>query len=129
MTGSFWIHCVNFFGWKDTPLPELLPFLRLRMRWWAVIREVNRALLGILDIYAQHLIEFNFRAPGLTEIQKAFAGAEEKKALVTVNPAVADMLYDEERHGVEEIEKEFAKKIVIKADPNMHQEQFEVVMV
>lgn len=63
------------------------------------------------------------------EIQKAFSSAEEKKALVTVNPSVADMLYDEERQGVEELEKEFGKKIVIKADPNMHQEQFEVVMV
>jgi ribonuclease G len=63
------------------------------------------------------------------ELQKSFAGSEEKKALVSVHPAVADMLYDEERTGVEEIEKDFGKKIVIKADPNMHQEQFEVVMV
>jgi ribonuclease G len=63
------------------------------------------------------------------EIQKSFAKSEEKKALVTVNPAVADMLYDDERQAVEELEKEFQKKIVIKADPNMHQEQFEVVMV
>ena len=30
---------------------------------------------------------------------------------------------------VEELEKEFQKKIVIKADPNLHQEQYEVVMV
>jgi len=30
---------------------------------------------------------------------------------------------------VEELEKEYGKKIVIKADPNMHQEQFEVIMV
>jgi ribonuclease G len=63
------------------------------------------------------------------EIRKAFTGAEEKKALVTVNSMVADMLYDEERQGVEELEKEFGKKIVIKADPNLHQEQYEVVMV
>jgi ribonuclease G len=63
------------------------------------------------------------------EIRKAFTGAEEKKALVTVNSLVADMLYDEERQGVEELEKEFGKKIVIKADPNLHQEQYEVVMV
>ena len=62
-------------------------------------------------------------------IRRAFAGAEEKKALVTVNSVVADMLYDEERQGVEELEKEFQKKIVIKADPNLHQEQYEVVMV
>jgi ribonuclease G len=63
------------------------------------------------------------------EIRKAFTGAEEKKALVTVNSTVADMLYDEERQGVEELEKEFGKKIVIKADPNLHQEQYEVIMV
>jgi ribonuclease G len=63
------------------------------------------------------------------ELRRAFTGAEEKKALVTVNSVVADMLYDEERQGVEELEKEFQKKIVIKADPNLHQEQYEVVMV
>ncbi len=63
------------------------------------------------------------------EIRRAFAGSEEKKALVTVNSVVADMLYDEERQGVEELEKEFQKKMVIKADPNLHQEQYEVVMV
>jgi ribonuclease G len=65
----------------------------------------------------------------LRELRRAFTSAEEKKALVTVNSMVADMLYDEERQGVEELEKEFQKKIVIKADPNLHQEQYEVVMV
>jgi ribonuclease G len=63
------------------------------------------------------------------EIRRAFTGADEKKALVTVNSLVADMMYDEERQGVEELEREFQKKIVIKADPNLHQEQYEVVMV
>ncbi|HXY62400.1 MAG TPA: Rne/Rng family ribonuclease [Nitrospirota bacterium] len=65
----------------------------------------------------------------MRELRRAFTSAEEKKALVTVNSMVADMLYDEERQGVEELEKEFQKKIVIKADPNLHQEQYEVVMV
>ncbi len=65
----------------------------------------------------------------LRELRRAFTGAEEKKSLVTVNSVVADMLYDEERDGVEALEKEFQKKIVIKADPNLHQEQYEVVMV
>jgi len=63
------------------------------------------------------------------ELRRAFTHAEEKKALVTVNSLVADMMYDEERQGVEELEKEFQKKIVIKADPNLHQEQYEVVLV
>ena len=58
-----------------------------------------------------------------------FSRADERKALVTVKSVVADMLYDEERQGVEELEKEFQKKVVIKADPNLHQEQYEVVMV
>jgi ribonuclease G len=65
----------------------------------------------------------------LRELRRAFSSADEKKALVTVNSVVADMLYDDERQGVEELEKEFQKKIVIKADPNLHQEQYEVVMV
>ncbi len=63
------------------------------------------------------------------ELRRAFTGADEMKALVTVNSVVADMMYDEERQGVEELEKEFQKKIVIKADPNLHQEQYEVVLV
>lgn len=63
------------------------------------------------------------------ELRRAFAAADEKKALVTVNSVVADMMYDEERQGVEELEKEFQKKIVIKADPNLHQEQYEVMLV
>ena len=63
------------------------------------------------------------------ELRRAFGSAEEKKALVTVNSVVADMLYEEERQGVEELERLFGKKIVIKADPNLHQEQYEVVMV
>lgn len=63
------------------------------------------------------------------EIRRSFTGAEEKKALVTVNSVVADLMYEEERQGVEDLEKEFQKKIVIKADPNLHQEQYEVVMV
>ncbi len=65
----------------------------------------------------------------MREIRRAFGKADEKKALVTVNALVADMLYDEERQGVEDLEREFQKKIVIKADPNLHQEQYEVVMV
>jgi len=63
------------------------------------------------------------------ELRRAFTGTDEKKALVTVNSMVADLMYDEERQGVEELEKEFQKKIVIKADPNLHQEQYEVMMV
>ena len=49
--------------------------------------------------------------------------------MVSVNPEVADLLYDEERQAVDDIEQEYRKKIIIKADPSLHQEQFDIVMV
>ena len=44
-----------------------------------------------------------------------------------VHPDVANLLYDEERLGVEELEREFHKKIIIKADSNLHIEQYDLV--
>ncbi len=49
------------------------------------------------------------------EIRRAFTGAEEKKALITVNSVVADMMYDEERQGVEE--REFWSNVTEKDYP------------
>ena len=49
--------------------------------------------------------------------------------MVEVNPEVADLLYEEERAGVEELERKLKKKIVIKARPGFHQEQFTIVEI
>jgi ribonuclease G len=45
-----------------------------------------------------------------------------------VHPDVAALLFDEERHGIEELERRFGKEISITARPGFHVEQFEISM-
>ncbi len=47
--------------------------------------------------------------------------------LVEVNPDIADLLYEEERAGVEDLERKLKKKIVIKAKSGFHVEQFNII--
>jgi ribonuclease G len=47
--------------------------------------------------------------------------------MVEVNPEIASLLYEEERAGVEELEQELKKKIVIKGKSGFHQEQFNII--
>jgi ribonuclease G len=47
--------------------------------------------------------------------------------MVEVNPEIASLLYEEERTGVEELEQELKKKIVIKGKAGFHQEQFNII--
>ena len=63
------------------------------------------------------------------EIRRAGAASEESKMIVTVHPNVANLLYDEEHGGVEALEREYNIRIVIKADPSLHQEQYDLLMV
>jgi ribonuclease G len=49
------------------------------------------------------------------------------KIMITANPHVADLIYEDEREGIERIEKENGFKIIVKADKNFHQEYYEVV--
>lgn len=55
-------------------------------------------------------------------------GLTQKKAkiLISANPQVADLIYDDEREGIEAIEKENGFKIIVKADKSFHQEYYEV---
>lgn len=46
--------------------------------------------------------------------------------IVLVHPDVATFLYDEERNGIEELEKQIKKKIIIKIKDEFHHEQFEI---
>jgi len=48
------------------------------------------------------------------------------KIMITANPQVADLIYDEEREGIETIEKESGFKILVKAEKSYHQEFYEV---
>ncbi len=62
------------------------------------------------------------------EIRRIASLTREKKVLVVAQNDVADMLYDEERRVVEELEDQYKKRIIIKGEPEFHQEQFEVML-
>jgi ribonuclease G len=47
--------------------------------------------------------------------------------MVEVNPEIAGLLYEEERTGVEELERKLKKKIVVKGKPGFHLEQFNII--
>jgi ribonuclease G len=60
------------------------------------------------------------------ELRREMLGQRGTKAMLTVHPQVADLLYDEERRGLEDLEKRFKKRITVRAKPGFHQEQFEI---
>jgi ribonuclease G len=60
------------------------------------------------------------------ELRREMLDIRGTKAMLTVHPQVADLLYDEERRGLEELEKRFKKRITVRAKPGFHQEQFEI---
>ena len=62
------------------------------------------------------------------ELRREMLDIRGTKVLLTVHPQVADLLYDEERRGLEELEKRFKKRVTVRAKPGFHQEQFEVVI-
>ncbi|CAH2030227.1 Rne/Rng family ribonuclease [Trichlorobacter ammonificans] len=62
------------------------------------------------------------------EVRREMLDIRGTKVLLTVNPQVADLLYDEERRGLEELEKKYKKRVTVRAKPGFHQEQFEIVI-
>ncbi|MEK7332963.1 MAG: Rne/Rng family ribonuclease [Nitrospirota bacterium] len=49
-----------------------------------------------------------------------------EKIIVTAHPSVAELLSDEERLGLEEIENRYGIKVIIKESMNLHQENYEI---
>ncbi len=62
------------------------------------------------------------------EVRRIAPLTKEKKILIIAQADIADMLYDEERRGVEELENRYKKRIIIKSEAEFHQEQFEVML-
>jgi ribonuclease G len=62
------------------------------------------------------------------ELRREMLDIRGSKVMLTVHPQVADLLYDEERRGLEELEKKFKKRITVRAKPGFHQEQFEIAI-
>jgi len=63
------------------------------------------------------------------EIERSSSVLGGNSIMVEANPEVADLLYEEERGGVEELERRLKKKILIKGKPGFHQEQFNIIEV
>ncbi len=62
----------------------------------------------------------------LRAIKKESVSTTEESIVVLVHPDVISFLYDEERFAIEELEKQFHKKIIIKADSSYHHEEFNI---
>ena len=60
------------------------------------------------------------------ELRRIAQAKKNCKIMITANPQVADLIYDDEREGIEAIERENGFKIIVKADRNFHQEYYEV---
>jgi ribonuclease G len=54
------------------------------------------------------------------------AGHGVKRVVITAHPAIAELLLDEERQGLEEIENRYGMKIIINEKPTLHQENYEI---
>jgi len=64
----------------------------------------------------------------LRKITKMARHAEDR-IIVTANPSVAELLSDEERAGIEEIEGRYGIKVIVKEDAKLHQENYEIVQL
>jgi len=62
------------------------------------------------------------------ELQREMRSAPGYRMTLNVHPNIASLLYDEERAGVEELEKRHQKQIAIHARPGFHIEQFEILV-
>jgi ribonuclease G len=60
------------------------------------------------------------------EVKREAVNFRGQKIIVHTHPEVAEMLYEEENAGVEELERAINKTIIIRAKASLHQESFEI---
>jgi ribonuclease G len=66
----------------------------------------------------------------LREIRRAATTSQKRrKIMVRLHPVVADMLLEEEGGFLESLEEVFQKQIIIKGDYDLHEEQYEVMLL
>ena len=63
------------------------------------------------------------------EIDRVSSDLGGKTVMVDVNPEVAEMLCEEERAGIERLERALGKRIVVQGVARFHQDEFEIVEV
>ncbi|MBI4688510.1 MAG: Rne/Rng family ribonuclease [Nitrospirae bacterium] len=60
------------------------------------------------------------------ELRKIGTEKKNGKVIITVHPDIAALFYEEERDGLEEIERRYGFRLIIKTDKNLHQEHYEI---
>lgn len=60
---------------------------------------------------------------------KRLARRSGERIIVTAHPSVAELLSDEERQGLEDIESHYNVKVTVKGNSNLHQENYEVTVL
>jgi ribonuclease G len=63
------------------------------------------------------------------EIRRIGSEAQEQKIVIGVHPGVAALLCDDEQEGVEDLERAYNTKLIIKADPLLHLEQYDLIVL
>ncbi len=63
------------------------------------------------------------------EIRKMSPSAQDKKIVIAAHPSVVGFLYEQERQGMESIERALHKKIALKVDVNFHIEQYNIYLL
>ena len=63
------------------------------------------------------------------EIRRIGRLSDEQKIVVCAHPSVAGLLQDEEHQGIEDLEREYGVKIIVKADLTLHLEQYDIVVL
>ena len=61
------------------------------------------------------------------DIRRIGQSAEHQRIVIGAHPTVADLLQDEERQGVETLERECSTKIIVTPDEKLHLEQYDLV--
>ena len=117
---------------------SMLPIRLIERRRLAIIRELIAAKSHdeILEVGCGggHVLQMfpQARLTGLDVsslmLDKARRNLRGYRVTLLVHPDIAALLYDEERTGIEELERQFEKQITITARNTFHQEQFEIVV-
>jgi ribonuclease G len=63
------------------------------------------------------------------DVRRIGSEALDGKLVIGAHPVVAGLLLDEERQGIEDLEQEYKARIVIKPDPALHLEQYDLVLL
>lgn len=63
------------------------------------------------------------------EIRRIGKGAEQQRIVIGAHPTVAGLLQDEERQGLEALERNCSAKVIVISDERLHLEQYDLTVV